>query len=38
MKVFLLTLFAVGAALALARAIDNDGTLHFIRLAVGDAE
>jgi hypothetical protein len=38
MKAFLITMLTVGAAISLARAIDNDGTLHFIHLVVGDAE
>ena len=38
MKTLLITMLPVGVALSLARAIANDGTLHFIHLLVGDAE
>lgn len=38
MKLLLVTVLTVGSAISIARAIDNDSTLHFLHLVVGDAE
>jgi hypothetical protein len=38
MKALVITMLTVGLAILLARIIDNDRTLHVIRIIIGDAE
>jgi hypothetical protein len=38
MKILLVAMLTAGAVIALARAIDNNRTLHVLHLVVGDAE